>query len=291
MVTRMMFSFQRESDTCQTPHVFVLFCCIRIGQNEGVKHKLPIAKQPRIDSKAQSVTQAVVFSALSSDTPTTPTTNLATPTTGSATPMISLATLTITLMTSSGTLMINLATPMISSATPMTSSATPTASQKKLSYLEEQSRHSDDDWFEVRELAGASSDEVINVFVSCDSTWQRRGHSSLFGAIFIVTLTTGMVIDYHIKSEGLGASTGKHGTRARQSSYVQWKENYALECSMNFDGSEPPMDQHGTVITGIQTHLISDGDRKPSPRLPACNCMAQNIQLKSLIVLDMFKNA
>ena len=62
--------------------------------------------------------------------------------------------------------------------------------------------------------------------------------------------------------QGLGASAGKHRTRARQSSYVQWKENHAAECSMNFDGSEPPMDQHGTVITGIQTHLISDGDSK-----------------------------
>jgi len=54
---------------------------------------------------------------------------------------------------------------------------------------------------QVRELAGASSDEIIDVLVSCDGTWQRRGFSSLFGVVFIIAHTTGKVIDYHVMSK------------------------------------------------------------------------------------------
>ena len=36
---------------------------------------------------------------------------------------------------------------------------------------------------QVRDLAGASSDEVVNLLVSCDGTWQKRGYSSLFGVV------------------------------------------------------------------------------------------------------------
>ena len=48
---------------------------------------------------------------------------------------------------------------------------------------------------QVRDLVGASSDEVVDVLVSCDGTWQKRGYSSLFGAVFIIAHTTGKVID------------------------------------------------------------------------------------------------
>lgn len=54
---------------------------------------------------------------------------------------------------------------------------------------------------EIRDLVGASSNEVVDVLVSCNETWQKRGYSSLFGAVFIIAHTTGKVIDYHVMSK------------------------------------------------------------------------------------------
>ena len=39
---------------------------------------------------------------------------------------------------------------------------------------------------EVRECYGAAPDDIVDVTVSSDGTWQRRGFSSLFGAVFII---------------------------------------------------------------------------------------------------------
>ena len=55
---------------------------------------------------------------------------------------------------------------------------------------------------EVREHYGVSSDDqVADVLISCDGTWQRRGFSSLFGAVFIISYETGKVLDYIVLSK------------------------------------------------------------------------------------------
>ena len=49
--------------------------------------------------------------------------------------------------------------------------------------------------------AASSDDEVVDVLVSCDGTWQRCGFSSLYGAVFVITHETGKVVDYIVKSK------------------------------------------------------------------------------------------
>ena len=41
--------------------------------------------------------------------------------------------------------------------------------------------------------------DIIDVLVSCDGTWQQRGFSSLFGAMFIIAYETGKVVDFVVK--------------------------------------------------------------------------------------------
>ena len=41
------------------------------------------------------------------------------------------------------------------------------------------------------EIRDASPKETIDNLISCDSTWQKRGFSSLFGAVFIIAYVTG----------------------------------------------------------------------------------------------------
>ena len=41
---------------------------------------------------------------------------------------------------------------------------------------------------------------IANVTVSIDDTWQKRGHSSKHGFIFLVSVETGEVVDYCVKT-------------------------------------------------------------------------------------------
>ena len=124
---------------------------------------------------------------------------------------------------------------------------------------------------EVKALAGATSeDEVIDVLISCDGTWQKRGFSSLFGAVFVISHVTGKVIDYHVMSKVCAGCQYWESRDHSSPEYLEWKEDHAGQCSINYDGSSPAMEPHGTLEMfkrslefGIRyTHLISDGDSK-----------------------------
>lgn len=60
---------------------------------------------------------------------------------------------------------------------------------------------------EVRELTGTPRDDVTDVLVSYDGTWQKRGFSSFSGVVFVIAHVTGKVIGYQILSI-LDASIG-----------------------------------------------------------------------------------
>ena len=61
---------------------------------------------------------------------------------------------------------------------------------------------------EVREFYDATGDQVVDATISSDSTWQRWGFSSLFGAVFAIEHKSGKVVDYLVFV--LGVSTGRN---------------------------------------------------------------------------------
>ena len=44
-------------------------------------------------------------------------------------------------------------------------------------------------------------EEIFNTSVSCDATWQRRGFTSLYSVVFIISELTGQVLDYEFLSK------------------------------------------------------------------------------------------
>ena len=44
------------------------------------------------------------------------------------------------------------------------------------------------------------SDSILNVHVSLDGTWKRRGHISNYGIVFLIHVDTGYCIDYEVLS-------------------------------------------------------------------------------------------
>ncbi len=52
---------------------------------------------------------------------------------------------------------------------------------------------------EVRQFYGAVSEsKIVDCLVSVDGTWQKRGHQSLLGAVYVIEYQTGKVLDYKV---------------------------------------------------------------------------------------------
>ena len=45
-----------------------------------------------------------------------------------------------------------------------------------------------------------ASNGVAEVAVTLGGTWQKRGHSSQIGVIFVISVDTGEILDYCVKS-------------------------------------------------------------------------------------------
>ena len=54
---------------------------------------------------------------------------------------------------------------------------------------------------EIREINNCEEDDLADISITIDGTWMKRGHSSLYGAVFSLSWQTGKVIDYEIKSK------------------------------------------------------------------------------------------
>lgn len=51
------------------------------------------------------------------------------------------------------------------------------------------------------ELGQEPEDGIYNIAVSHDATWQKRGFTSLYGAVFVILELTGQVLDYEFMSK------------------------------------------------------------------------------------------
>ena len=78
--------------------------------------------------------------------------------------------------------------------------------------------HDDEDDAEFHGFA--SSDDIFDVTVSCDGTWQKRGHQSLYGVQAAISAVTGRVIDYEIESH-FGKNCQSHSSWDRGSWVLQ----------------------------------------------------------------------
>ena len=46
-----------------------------------------------------------------------------------------------------------------------------------------------------------ADETVLDIAVSFDGTWAKRRHMSLFGMVFVISVDTGEVLDYHVLSK------------------------------------------------------------------------------------------
>ena len=100
---------------------------------------------------------------------------------------------------------------------------------------------------EVRQFYGAVSEsEIVDCLVSSDGTWQKRGHQSLLGAVYVIEYQTGKVLDYKVFCK-FCYDCNLHRNWDKDADFLPWKESHESKCECNFDGSSGSMEPMGLV--------------------------------------------
>ena len=110
---------------------------------------------------------------------------------------------------------------------------------------------------------------IANVAVTVDGTWQKRGHSSKIGVVFVISVLTGEILDYEVKSLFCHECKA-HGSHDQDSvKYKEWKKAHEKNCEVNHQGSSEEMEAVSAVdifTRSIETRnlkyttFVGDGD-------------------------------
>ena len=110
---------------------------------------------------------------------------------------------------------------------------------------------------------------VANVAVTVDGTWQKRGHSSKIGVVFVISVNTGEILDYSVKSFVCHECKARNCLDKETDEYKIWKDAHASTCQINHQGSS----EEKEVVAAIEifsrsikqrqlkyTTFVGDGD-------------------------------
>ena len=126
---------------------------------------------------------------------------------------------------------------------------------------------------ELQKKSESSVADVCNVGVSVDGTWQRRGFSSLNGAVAAISIDTGCVLDIEIMSRYCQGCTNAQVYKTSDPDKFE-KLKFDHICKINHVGSAPAMEVSGTKkifersveLNQLRyTEFYGDGDSKSFP--------------------------
>lgn len=110
-----------------------------------------------------------------------------------------------------------------------------------------------------------SDDSVIDIGVSFDGSWHKRGHTSNYGVGCVIELQTGLVINYCVLSKycQVCAATGSESPE-----FDIWCQGHKPDYFKNYSGSSPAMKTKAAEILwkiSLDYNLryrtmVSDGD-------------------------------
>ena len=115
---------------------------------------------------------------------------------------------------------------------------------------------------------------IVDVAVSFDGTWAKRGFTSLTGVVFVISVDTGGVLDYHVLSKACQkCALKKLQCEGDDEKCEEWRREHLAsgECDINFTGNSPAMEAEGAAVLwnrSIELHkirykwMVSDGDSK-----------------------------
>ena len=115
--------------------------------------------------------------------------------------------------------------------------------------------------------------QPVDILVSFDGTWAKRGFTSLTGVVFVISTDTGEVLDCHVLSKSCQKCALKRSKCHDGDQFEQWRiKHEALnDCDINFKSSSQAMEAKGAKSVwerSLSTHnlryrwMTCDGDSK-----------------------------
>ncbi|GFV65131.1 uncharacterized protein TNCV_152591 [Trichonephila clavipes] len=122
---------------------------------------------------------------------------------------------------------------------------------------------------------------VLDITVSFDGSWQKRGYESLYGIGVVIDLLPGLVIDYEILSKYCTECTNAvRDLSFDNPDFAIWYEGHKSECQVNHTCSSSSMEMEAAAIMWQRsmkecnmcyTCILSDGDSKTFQHLMSLN--------------------
>ena len=110
---------------------------------------------------------------------------------------------------------------------------------------------------------------ICDVAVTVDGTWQKRGHSSKIGVVFVLSVQTGEVLDFEVKSLYCHECTAHWHEDKTTDRFKRWLQDHQTECSINHSGSSEAMEAEAAkdiFLRSVEklglryTVFVGDGD-------------------------------
>ena len=122
----------------------------------------------------------------------------------------------------------------------------------------------------LHKLHGVGPKEVLDIVVTCDGTWSKRGYTATHGVVVVISWETGQVLDFQIQTKRCKVcSLNKLDEDSVE--FAKWWEEHQEDCELNHEGSSPAMEKAGAIEIWKRseetrhlryTNVISDGDAK-----------------------------
>ncbi|GFS74776.1 uncharacterized protein TNCV_1690751 [Trichonephila clavipes] len=124
----------------------------------------------------------------------------------------------------------------------------------------------------VKVDASLKNQEIVDVSVSYDGTWQKRGHISNLGLGIIIDILSGHVLDFEVLSKYCqNCVVAGRDMGVDRAEFHIWQKGHADVCDKNFNESSGAMEMHGALIMWRRSisdwqmrfvSMLSDGDSK-----------------------------
>ena len=95
-------------------------------------------------------------------------------------------------------------------------------------------------------VMGKALDEVLDVVVTVDGTWQKRGRTSLYGVVVAIAWKTGQVLAWEVPSKHCMACKLREDMDSEE--YKEWYEGHKEECECNYKGSSNVIEIAGVKL-------------------------------------------
>lgn len=132
----------------------------------------------------------------------------------------------------------------------------------------------------------SDSSEYLDLSVSFDGTWHKRGFTSNYGVGIVIELYTGLVVDFCVMSKYCHTCAITKSELGEESpEFHFWMEGHKDNCSINYTGSSPAMEVHAvetlwkrSLDYGFRyTTILSDGDSKAFSHLQSLHIYDKEI--------------